>query len=115
MDCFGGSECQEPNEEDTDYGDFIYYWDQTSFEPITNEARFSIHFKPHRGKKVMDVFTYDWRMWSIPEIRDLLDEVGFRKTHVYWQEGGAESDGDFKRTETGDETEAWIAYIIAEK
>ena len=45
MDCVGGSECYEANEEETDHEDdgFSYFWDQDSYNPITNEAQFYIH------------------------------------------------------------------------
>ena len=49
MDCFGGPDYHEPNENEiefeTDSEEFSYYWDQDSFDPITNEAQFYIHFK----------------------------------------------------------------------
>lgn len=117
IDLFGGSLCLDENEEETKHKGFSYYWDQVSFDPVTNRALFHIHFKPKGMKKQERVFTYDWRMWSIPELRDILDEVGFKKTHVYWEgttkKGGG--DGNFTRTEKGEACQAWIAYISAEK
>lgn len=116
-DCFGGSKCQEANEEVTDRKDFKYYWDQEFFDPVTNFATFHIHFKPTGGRKIERVFTYDWRMWSIPELREMMFEAGFRKTHVYWEgtakDGGG--NGIFTRTEKGEECQAWIAYVVGEK
>ena len=58
MDCFGGSQCQEANEEETEHGDhnFSYFWDQDSFDPITNHAKFYIHFKRKGEKKREKVF-----------------------------------------------------------
>ena len=42
LDCFGGSKCYEANVEETEYEDekFSYFWDQDTFEPLTNEAQF---------------------------------------------------------------------------
>jgi Methylase involved in ubiquinone/menaquinone biosynthesis len=116
IDCFGGSQCYAPIEDTIKHDGFTYYWDQTSFDPVSNEALFHIHFKV-QGKKVEQVFTYDWRLWSIPELRDIMHEVGFKKTHVYW-EGTAKDgsgDGNFHRTEHGESCESWIAYIVGEK
>ena len=116
-DIFGGSRCQEANEESTPHRDFTYYWDQESFDPISHEAKFNIHFKLKGQKKLEKVFTYDWRMWTIPELREMMRETGFKKTHVYW-EGTTRSgtgDGNFKATEKGEECEAWIAYVVGEK
>lgn len=117
VDCFGGTRCQEANEEVTDRGKFKYYWDQQSFDPVTHEASFKIHFKPKGGKKIKNVFSYDWRMWTIPELREVMNEVGFKKTWVYWEgtTRSGEGDGNFKRSEVGEECEAWIAYVVGEK
>ncbi|MBY0315581.1 MAG: class I SAM-dependent methyltransferase [Bdellovibrionales bacterium] len=118
LDCFGGSESYEPNEERTQHEGFVYYWDQDSFDPVTNEGQFYIHFKV-KGykKKFKKVFSYDWRLWSIPELRDILDEAGFKKTHIYWEgtTKTGEGDGNFNRVTEGEYCESWIAYIACEK
>lgn len=117
LDVFGGTQCTDAIEDKEKHKGFTYYWDQENFDPVTNEALFHIHFKLNRTQKIENVFTYDWRMWTIPELRDLLDEVGFKKTHVYW-EGTTRSghgDGHFSRTEQGEACLSWVAYIVAEK
>lgn len=116
VDIFGGSQCHEAIEDEIKHEGFTYYWDQTNFDPVTNEALFHIHFKVG-GKKIEQVFTYDWRLWTISEIRDIMQEVGFRKTHVYW-EGTApdgSGDGNFTRVDHGEACQSWIAYIVGEK
>lgn len=117
VDVFGGTQCTDAIEDKHKLKGFTYYWDQQSFDPVTNEALFHIHFKPDRQKKVENVFTYDWRMWSIPELRDLMDEVGFKKTHIYWEgtNRNGEGNGKFTRTEQGESCLSWIAYVVAEK
>ncbi len=117
LDIFGGSECYEPNEEETEHDGFSYFWDQDSYDPVTNEALFYIHFKPKGEKKMKKAFTYDWRMYSIPEVKDILEEVGFKKVHVYWEgtDDEGEGDGEFKQVTQGEDCESWIAYIVAEK
>ena len=117
LDCFGGSECQEANTEKRGFDSFMYYWEQKEFDPVSNCCQFSIHYRP-KGKAILkNVFSYDWRLWSIPEITDLLKEVGFKKSHIYWE--GTRRDGSgngiFKPVEKGEECEAWVAYIFAEK
>lgn len=117
LDLFGGSLCHDENEERQKHKDFTYYWDQKNFDPATNFAEFAIHFKPHGRKKIKDVFTYDWRMWTIPELKEILREAGFKNAHLYW-EGTTKSgggDGQFKRVETGEACLSWIAYLAAEK
>ena len=117
LDCFGGSQCLQANEEQVNYGAFTYYWDQKSFDPISHRAVFHIHYKRRGEKKRKKVFSYDWRFWTIPEIKDLLQEVGFRKTHVYWEGTDKKGEGNsrFTRKEKGEECESWVAYIMSEK
>ena len=116
IDCFGGSACCAPNEEAKKHPKFTYFWDQKSFDPMTSFANFAIHFQVKGQRKRCNVFTYDWRMWSLPELREILLEAGFSKTHVYWEgtnrKGGGS--GVFRRKEKGEACEAWIAYVVAE-
>lgn len=116
-DIFGGSQCYEANEEETKHKDFIYYWDQENYDPVSGNAMFHIHFKPNGMKKQEKCFSYDWRLWSIPEIREMMRETGFKKTYVYWEGTNSKGGGNgiFKRSEKGEECEAWIAYVVGEK
>ncbi len=117
LDCFGGSQCLEANEEIEEGKRFTYYWDQVNFDPVTHHSLFYIHYKRKREAKREKVFTYDWRLWTIPELRELLQEAGFRRTHIYWEGSRRDGTGNGKFTpvEKGEECESWIAYIIAEK
>jgi SAM-dependent methyltransferase len=116
LDIFGGSQCYDAIEDKTKHKNFTYYWDQQSFDPVTSEAYFEIHFR-FKNKKYENVFSYDWRMWSIPEIKELLLEVGFQDVKVYWEgtnrKGGG--NGVFKQTEKGESCLSWIAYIVGIK
>lgn len=116
VDCFGGSLCQDANEESTRHRAFTYYWEQVNFDPITHRAQFHINFRPHGKKKMERVFSYDWRMWTIPELRDLLEEVGFKKSTVYWEgtKRNGTGNGVFSATSEGEPCLSWIAYIVAE-
>ena len=115
MDCYGGPEAQVPQLEEREQDGFDYVWDQDTFNPITNEIRCKIHFQFPNGSKLKNAFRYDWRLWSLPETCDLLKEVGFRKTVVYWE--GTDKDGEpngvFKPSRKGDLAPAWVAYILA--
>ena len=40
--------------------------------PITHATTCHIHFKFPDGSKLKKAFTYEWRLWTAPEIRELL-------------------------------------------
>ena len=117
VDMFGGPEAQEETKEKTKNKGFTYVWHQAKFHPVTNFIRCHIHFKFPDGSRIKKAFTYEWRLWSAPEIREVLREAGFRKATVYWE--GEDEDGDgngeFTPDEKGEADLAWIAYIVAEK
>ena len=117
MDCYGGPEAQVPQEEDREQDGFDYIWDQDTFNPITNEITCYIDFVFKNGSRLKRAFSYDWRLWSLPETCDLLEECGFSRTIVYWEgtDEDGEPDGDFQPSREGDLAPAWVAYILAFK
>jgi SAM-dependent methyltransferase len=118
-DMFGGPEAQEETREKTKHKKhgFSYIWHQAKFHPITNFIRCHIHFHFKDGSKLKKAFTYEWRLWSAPEIKELLLEAGFKTATVYWEGEDEEGDGngEFAPDEKGVADLAWIAYIVAEK
>jgi len=117
LDLFGGTDAQKVMEEVVDHDDFKYFWDCISFDPITHFCHFAIHFKRKKQKKMKNVFDYHWRLWSLPELRDLLSEAGFRQTIPYWEgdDGKGGGNGEFKATSTEENCLSWVAYIAAVK
>ena len=117
VDLFGGPEAQEETKEKTKYKRFTYVWHQAEFHPVTNYIRCHIDFRFKDGSKIKKAFTYEWRLWSAPEIREVLAEAGFKKSTVYWEgdDEDGEGDGEFTPDEKGEADLAWIAYIVAEK
>jgi hypothetical protein len=116
-DLFGGPEAQEECKEKTKHKGFTYIWHQAEFHPVTNYIRCHIHFKFRDGSKIRKAFTYEWRLWSAPEIREVMLEAGFRNATVYWEGEDEEGEGNgiFTPEEKGEADLAWIAYIVAEK
>lgn len=64
-----------------------YTWEQRHADPITGLVTNLLHFRVEKAgvieQEVFDAFTYEWRLWSIPELRDALAEAGFASTEVY--------------------------------
>ncbi|MFN4895731.1 MAG: class I SAM-dependent methyltransferase [Pseudomonadota bacterium] len=115
VDAFGGPDCMEASVDVRRSAGLRYYFEQDGFDPITNQAKFHIHFHLRGDRKRKRVFSYDWRMWSIPEIRDAMIDAGFKNTAVYW-EGTARSgrgSGRYHRREKGESCRVWTAYIVA--
>ena len=116
LDSFGGYEAFQEMEESTKHSGFTYVWDQSHYNPISGDSLFHIHFKFKDGSKLKKAFTYDWRIWTLPEITEMLAEAGFTAS-VYWE--GSDEDGDgngvFEETREGEADAGWIAYIVALK
>lgn len=96
---------------------FKYMWEQMNYNPIRNEAKYQMHFKLPNGRVMRKAFTYDWRMWSVPEVRDTLTGAGFKRTIVYWEGTNrkGEGNGKFRRCEEDGACDVWIAYIVGVK
>jgi SAM-dependent methyltransferase len=117
LDIYGGSDAYDEQEEATDYGLFTYVWDQHRFDPVSARYICHIHFRFPDGSELPRAFSYDWRLWTIPELRELLAEAGFARTVVYWQgeDEDGEPSGEFSVVERGEADPAWIAYVAAAK
>jgi SAM-dependent methyltransferase len=117
LDAFGGYEAYEEMKEKTKYDDFSYIWEQARYSPVTGEIDCYIHFKFPDKSKLKRAFSYTWRLWSLPEITELLAEAGFKNPTVYWEGTDKDGDGDgvFTPDAHGEADAGWIAYIIAEK
>ena len=119
IDLMGGPESMEEDREDvTGYQGFKYVWDQARLDPITHDCRFHIHFRFKDGSELKRAFTYDWRFWMLPEVRELLIEAGFRRADVYWEGTDpktGEGNDKYRRREHADNDPAWICYVVGVK
>ena len=117
LDIYGGSDAYAEQEEETDYGLFTYVWDQHGFDPITARYICYIHFRFPDGSELPRAFSYDWRLWTLPELRELLAEAGFARSVVYWQgeDEKGEPSGEFSIVKRGEADPAWITYVAAVK
>lgn len=123
LDYVGGSECHldgfvERNPRSLGRGQaFTFLWDHDLFEPISGRMRCHIHFAFPDGSKLHRAFSYEWRLWTLPELQDLLRDAGFGTVRVYW-EGTAKNgrgNGVFRESGTGTADRSFIGYIVAER
>ncbi len=118
LDAYGGSESFTEMEEPRDMDGFTYIWDQHSYNPVTGAVVNYIHFEFPDGSEWRKAFTYKWRLWTLPEIRELLREAGFKKIAVYWEgtdEETEEGNGEWSVTTRGEACEGWVAYLAGIK
>ncbi len=118
LDIYGGPEAMELREERTDFDDFVYVWDQAAFNPITFAITCHIHFEFPDESAIRRAFTYDWRLWQIPELRLLSQEAGFRDFIVYWEgtdHKTGEGNGIYRPSMKGDNSPAYVCYLVCVK
>lgn len=121
MDMMGGGECTLEKHTDKrrikkGKKGFSYHWTQHTFNPINHDAEFYISFKFADGSKLKRAFTYQWRFWTIPEVKEMLVEAGFSASHVYWDvEENEEEDSQWEQADVAPSDPSWVCYIVAEK
>ncbi len=116
LDAYGGWEAQQEMEEERKVAaGFTYVWHQHSFNPIDNSAVNHIHFRFKDGSSLKRAFTYEWRMWQLIEIRELLEEAGFQNVRVYWEDENEEGEGTghYRPRSKARNDPGWLAYIVA--
>ena len=118
IDAFGGYDAFRELKEKTKHDGFTYVWDQASYNPINGDIVCHIHFHFPDKSRMKKAFTYEWRLWTLPELQELLAEAGFKNITVYWQgtdEETGEGNGEFEPATVGDADPGWISFISAEK
>lgn len=118
LDAWGGGQAQFLMKEKKKVPGATYVWHQADFDPVTHHILCKIHFEFKDGSKMKNAFIYDWRLWTLPEMRELMEEAGFKDVHVLWEgtdKKTNEGNGVFRRVERGGDEEAWIAYVIGQK
>ncbi len=126
LDLLGGTSTTDVVEEERpiEDEDFIYIWEQEYYNPINAHLECHIHFEFTDGSRMDKAFSYSWRLWSLPEIKEILLEAGYSNVHIYW-EGFEEDDdpdneyltgtGEYQQITEVDQQESWLAYIVAER
>ena len=122
MDMMGGGACYEEGHVDKRVikkgkSGFSYHWTQRTFNPVNHDATFSISFKFADNSKLKHAFEYEWRFWTLPEVREMLEEAGFKGSYTYWEQEDedGEDTGEWERAETAPSNPSWICYVVAIK
>lgn len=118
LDAFGGYEAAKELVEERECEGFTYIWEQASFNPITSEMQCYIHFETDDGIRMDKAFDYYWRLWTLPEITEMLLTAGFKSADVYWEgtdDKTGEGDGVYSKSNQGTADAGWVCYVVAEK
>ncbi len=101
---------------------FDYVWEQRTCDAVTGRVDCHIHFHlpPAKGGRWMrSAFRYDWRLWSLPELTEIMIEAGFRRAEVWCDrliakgdQAGLRSDGIYRPVRKMEAREDWIAYVV---
>ncbi|MBB6431415.1 class I SAM-dependent methyltransferase [Algisphaera agarilytica] len=111
MDVFGGPGAQRLGTQTRPADGFTYQWEQRAFDPITHRIDCRIHFTLGDGHTIRSAFRYDWRLWTLPELRGLLSKAGFGQVEV-WSEAKNGRIGPAKRLPAAED---WVAYLVAKR
>jgi SAM-dependent methyltransferase len=123
LEVYGGTESMSVmTEERPVRGNVTYIWEQEKFNAIDHHTLCHISWRFKDDSVLERAFTYDWRLWTLPELRELLLAAGFRDIKFYFERVDGDEDDEFltgtgefiARTEI-DNQEAWLAYVIALK
>lgn len=117
LDAYGGYDAYRELREATPHRRFTYVWHQEKYYPVTGEVLCHIHFRFPDHSRMERAFTYDWRLWSLPELQEILDEAGFSRTAVWWEgsDRTGAGNGEFSPEPHGEADAGWVAYLVAER
>lgn len=93
----GTAERPEPGPDDRT---ILYTWEQREADPLTGHVLNVLHFEVLEADgssagRMPEAFTYHWRLWSVPELRDALAEAGFASSEVHGRRPDAvDADGE---------------------
>lgn len=125
MDLYGGTSSEHALKLRRRYEDFMYVWEQEDFNIIDRTTKISLHFYLNKNQRSLrHAFTYHWRLWTLPEIKDCLEEAGFDSVRFWMREmpniqekmevEDYEMNDNVKYEEVSsfNQKDAWNAYIV---
>lgn len=88
---------------------FTYEWEQQPVAP--HRVRCALHFAWPDGTRKPRAFRYEWRLWSLDELRELLHANGFNAVELWLHDTSAPS-GRRKRRAPAPGA-SWIGELVA--
>lgn len=99
-----------------------YEWEQRHADLLTGRVINAMHFGATWGGRRLrfeDAFVYDWRLWSIRELRDAMVDAGFGVTEVYPRTADAmDADGNLYVQPVEDPLDlgdSFSAYVVGRR
>ncbi len=94
---------------------FTYVWEQAAFNPVDHRLRCHIHFQLRDGRALERAYTYDWRLWTLPEVREAMLEAGFADVQVWvegWDERRDRPDETYHLRTRFAQQAGWLAVVV---
>lgn len=115
LDFFGGTDVHREVKDRRRCKGFTYIWDQAKYDPMTGAYTCHIHFEFPDGTALKRAFTYHWRLWTLPELRDALRDAGFTRIDVYAEGTTASGSGDgrYRKRTAHPCDRTFLAYLVA--
>ena len=111
IDVTGGSDSLSEEPYATRVKGFELIWQQKNFSPVDHSADLTLTFRFRDGSEIDPPYQYSWRVWSIPELMDLLESAGFKEIDIWWQDDDTEA--GYRKTRRGANEASWVACIAA--
>ncbi|HAI13996.1 MAG TPA: hypothetical protein DCM28_19990 [Phycisphaerales bacterium] len=122
MDLFGGDSAKQIGMQTRELeidaiGTVTYHWEQRSYDPLTQRIDCRIHFTLPDGSTLDDAFVYDWRLWGIPQLMNLLRQAGFEHRQIWSDtlDEHGQPQGYYQPVSQIDAQHEWVIYLIAQK
>lgn len=115
LDFHAGPRTQEEIVEETELEGFTYVWEQGEMDALSGIAKRAIHFEFPDGSSIKNAFRYEFRVWTVPELRDLLHEAGYHSVDCWFEDFDEDGYalGPAKKVTHLPHEDSWVGYLVA--
>ncbi|MEK6700787.1 MAG: class I SAM-dependent methyltransferase [Planctomycetota bacterium] len=94
-----------------------YSWQHEAADQVSGMVTNSISFRVEVDGEVVQewprAFVYEWRLWSLPELREAMREAGFASVEVYKDVNVAPGERPAPILNAAEIGEDWIVLVVA--